>query len=235
MLVEKESSKLESFASAKVIIDTLSVHSIEDEAIVQVEDKGFKVSVFEAKAEFKIFHIGPLDEDSSGESISKGNGKIDVMHSDGGMEDQVNLDHGNGQENHSIGDVQGGNDEDQVRSGCCDLKLKLNSNLTHHVDQPWDYHYEAIKAAAMVDDNQEVCDENMNVGRIEGVLEKSPLITMDPEAEGVVGLMGGRTMSNVATSYSSSTKTKTAQLSGNDYSVEMVKITQLRHEQLRMN
>ena len=46
MFVEKESSKLESFASAKVIIDILSVNLIEDEAIIQVEDKGFRVLVF---------------------------------------------------------------------------------------------------------------------------------------------------------------------------------------------
>jgi len=59
VLVEKESSDLESFASAKVIIDTLSVNPIEEEAIIQVEDKGFKVSIFEAKTEFTIFHTGP--------------------------------------------------------------------------------------------------------------------------------------------------------------------------------
>ena len=63
VLVEKESSNLESFASAKVIIDTLCMKPIEDEVIIQVEDKGFKVSVFEAKTEYTIFHTGPLDGD----------------------------------------------------------------------------------------------------------------------------------------------------------------------------
>jgi len=46
VFMEQETSKQESFASAKVIIDTLSVNLIEDEAIIQVEDKGFRVSVF---------------------------------------------------------------------------------------------------------------------------------------------------------------------------------------------
>jgi len=224
VLVGKESSKLESFTSAKVIIDTLSVNPIKDEAIIHVGDKGFKVFVFEAKTEFTILYTGPMDEDSSGPFISKGIGKLDVMHSDGGMEDQVNLDHGNGQEDHSNGDVQGDSGDDQTRTGCCDLNLNLNSNLSLHVGQPRDYHNEAIKAMAMVGDNQEVYDDGMNVGRLEGVLEMTPLITMDAEAEGVAGLMGGRRTSNDVTSYSLCTKTKTAQLSGNDYFVEVEKL-----------
>jgi len=61
VLVDKESSKLESFASAKVVIDTLCMKPIDDEVIIQVGDKGFKVSVFEAKTEYTIFHSGPLD------------------------------------------------------------------------------------------------------------------------------------------------------------------------------
>jgi len=217
--VEKESSKLESFASAKVILDTLSVNPIEDEAIIQVKDKGFKVSAFEAKMEFTIFHTGPMEEDSSGPSISKGNGKLDVMNSDGRMEDQINSDHGDRQEDHSNGDIQGGRDEDQARTGCCDLNLNLNSNFTQHGGQPRGYHNEVIKAMDMVDDNQDGCDDCINAGRIEGLLMKTPVFTMGAEAEGVTGLMGGRRASNDEISYSSSTKTKTAQLSGNDYSV----------------
>jgi len=37
------------------------VNPIDEEAIVQIGDKGFRVSVFEAKTEFTIFHTGPLD------------------------------------------------------------------------------------------------------------------------------------------------------------------------------
>jgi len=95
VFVEKESSKLESFASAKVIIDTLSVNPIEDEVIIQVENEGFRVSVFEAKTEFTIFHTGPLDEDNSVPSTIQDNVQLAVMGSGDDMEDQVNLDHGN--------------------------------------------------------------------------------------------------------------------------------------------
>jgi len=54
-----------SFASAKVVIDTLCMNPIDDEAVLQVGDKGYRISVFEAKTEFTIFHMGSVDEASS--------------------------------------------------------------------------------------------------------------------------------------------------------------------------
>jgi len=53
------------------------------------------------------------------------------------------------------------------------------------------------------------------------------------EDEGVIGQREGGWMSNEAISVSSGTKTKTAQLSGNDYSVEMRKINRVSIEQKR--
>jgi len=63
--IEKDTSKMTSFASAKVVIDTLCMNPIKDEAIIQVEDEGYIISMFEAKTEFIIFHMGPVDKDFS--------------------------------------------------------------------------------------------------------------------------------------------------------------------------
>ena len=68
VFVDKGTASQESFASAKVVIDTLRVHPIEDEAIIHVEDKGFRVSVFEARTEFTIIHMGPMEEEISSPS-----------------------------------------------------------------------------------------------------------------------------------------------------------------------
>jgi len=134
--VEKESSKLESFASAKVIIDTLSVYPIEDEAIIQVDDLGFKVSVFEAKTEYTIFHTRPIDEDSSGPSVLKENGKLAAMGSDGNMEDQVIPVQDNWQKDHSNGVVRGSREDEQARTESSNLNL--NSIPTLQEAQPRD-------------------------------------------------------------------------------------------------
>ena len=67
--VEKDISAMASFAFAKVVIDSLCMEPIEDEALLQVGDKGFRVSVFEAKTKFIIIHAGPLDEESSASSM----------------------------------------------------------------------------------------------------------------------------------------------------------------------
>ena len=62
LYVDQDTSKQASFASAKVVIDTLCMNPIEDEAIIQVENVGYRISVFEAKSEFTIFHVGSVDE-----------------------------------------------------------------------------------------------------------------------------------------------------------------------------
>ena len=111
----------------------------------------------------------------------------------------------------------------------------MNSNFTQNVGQPRDYPNGIIKSVVNVDKNQEVSHDGLNVGEVEGVLEEPPLINMALENEEFAGLVEGRRMINDAISYSSSTKTMTAQLSGNGYSEEMRKINRLRHVQLRMN
>ena len=62
LYVETDTSKMASFASAKVVVDTLCMNPIEDEAIIQVETEGYRISVFEAKTEYSIFHLGSVDE-----------------------------------------------------------------------------------------------------------------------------------------------------------------------------
>jgi len=59
VFIENDTSLKASFASAKVVIDSLCLNPIEDEVILQVEDKGYRISVFEAKTEFTIIHTGP--------------------------------------------------------------------------------------------------------------------------------------------------------------------------------
>jgi len=78
---------------------------------------------------------------------------------------------------------------------------------------------------ADVEKNHKMCDARLDGARREGVLGESPLIA---EAEGVNGQLAGIMVSSDAISVSSSTKTKSAQLSGNGYSEEMEKI--YRHE-----
>jgi len=120
------------------------------------------------------------------------------------MEDQVNLDHGYWQKDHSNGDVHGGSDDGQAQAGSCNLNL--NSNFTHHEGQPRDHPNGVMKSVANEDVNQEVCQDGLNVGRLEGVVEGPPLITTVVEVERIAEQFEGRRMSNDAISYSSSTK-----------------------------
>ncbi|KAJ8448188.1 hypothetical protein Cgig2_031912 [Carnegiea gigantea] len=69
VFIDKETSKKSSFASAKVVIDTLGTSPIEDEALLQIEDKGLRVSVFESKTVFTIIHTGPLNKEASSSSF----------------------------------------------------------------------------------------------------------------------------------------------------------------------
>ena len=229
VLVEKESSKLESFAAAKVIIDTLSVNPIEDEAIIQVENKGFRVSVFETKTEYTIFHSGPLDEDNSVPSTIKDNVKIAGIDSNGDMEDQANIDHDHRQMGRSNGAVQSPREVDQTRNGSCSLNLNLNSNYTHQGGLPQGCPNNSINLVAEV-----ACDDCLNTGKMEGTLGESSLIGIDAETERMVRQSEGRRRSIGDSSVSSSTKTRTrsAHLSENGFSVEMAKTSRPRLDQV---
>ena len=75
-----------------------------------------------------------------------------------------------------------------------------------------------------VEKNNKLSDEGLEDARSEGMLNVLPLIEGEVEAGNVQ--LAGKRMSNDALSESSSTKTKSAQLSGNGYSEEMEKIFQ---------
>jgi len=229
VLVEMESYKLGSFASAKVVIDTLCMKPIDDEVIIQVKDKGFKVSVFEARTEYTIFHSGPLDGVSLGPAASLDNDKG----SDGDMEDQLHLDCGNRQVLGNNGVLQGGSEVEQAQDRRCDLNLNLNSNSPRHLDLHRDCHIEAVKALVLGDANHDGCVEGLSVGKLQGEAERTQANALDAVLVGTQGLLEDRHKANDAVSFSSSSKTKTAQLSGNDYSMEMEKINQLKIDQLR--
>jgi len=230
--VVKESSKLESFAAAKVIIDTLSVNPIEDETIIQVDNKGFRVSVFETKTEYTIFHIGPLDEDSSIPSTIKENVKIGGIESDGDPDGQVNLDHDHRQLDPNNDAVLRAREADQARQDSC--SLNLNSNHTHQVGLPQGC--PSINSVAEVEVSKETCDKYLSARRMEGLLGEPSLNGNGVETEGMARQIEGRRMSISASSGSTSakTKTKTAQLSENGYSVEMAKIIGPRRDQVEI-
>jgi len=223
VLVDNETSTMESFASAKVVIDTLCMSPIEDEAIIQVEDKGFTVFVFEAKTEFIIFHSGPLDGGSPDPSISKANGHL-------GTDAQVN------QVNPNLGDsrvdgINGTTQDDGAQiqnngdSGL-DLNLNSNSNFSQDVGHPWDGCNKATEATGVVGGNRDECGDGLNEDWGATTLEMAPLI--NAEAEGVSPVIN-------TTVSSSSSKTRTAPISSNGYSKELVMLNQLSHDKGRLN
>ena len=224
--VDRETASLESFASAKVVIDTLSVNPIEDEAIIQVGDLGFRVSVFEARSEFTIIHIGSLEEETSAPSMkSKHACKVDDLDSNGVMAIKANLDHENRQKDHDHDDEVGHREDEQP--GAVGRISNLNSNHINDVGQHRDLPTGSINSVVDVDKSSKLGDARLEDDRSEGVGRDSLLL--ENEAEEVKGQIEGTRGSYDALSESSSTKTKTAQLSGNDYSEEIEKI--YRHKQ----
>ena len=217
--MEQETSKLDSFTSAKVVIDTLSLTPIEDEAIIQVEDSGFRVSVFEAKNEFTIFHTGPLQEDFSSSPMFKQPVKVAGMGPNNNEAPRGSLACDVWQKDHDHDEVQGDKGDEQpssVRS-----ILNANSNSTCH-GQPRGSPNDPDNSLADVEKNQELSFDRLDGGRSEGVVGGSTLIV--DVAEGINGKAAGRRVSNGTISDSSCSKTKEAQLSGIGYSEEMKKI-----------
>ena len=100
--VENDTSMKTSFASAKVVVDSLCLNPIEDEAILQVEDKGYRILVYEAKTEFTIIRMGPLDKEVLSSS-TKFNciQKVDDRGSSYEVADQVVMEHAEGRDERS--------------------------------------------------------------------------------------------------------------------------------------
>jgi len=209
------------------------LESNRDEAIIQVKNNGFRVSVFEAKSEFTIFHMGHKDVDSSVPFIHKDNVRPDAMDSEDVVEDQANIDHGNGQRNHNNVEGQSVSDDEQARPLRCNLNS--NSNHTHQEEQPRKEHEGSINSMSVMVENQEERANGLNAGSLVRILGEPTLIVNEVATEENAGQAEGRRLSIGDNSMSSSTKTKTLMVSDNSYSVEMEKINWRRSDQLGKN
>jgi len=216
VLVEKETSTLESGASAKVLIDTLSMQQIEEEVIIQDENKGFKVFVFEAKMEFSIFHF-----DSSGKR-DPGSFPLEYSGEDGEQWEGSKLVNDNSPVD--LVGVQSGGGEGQERTGGV---LFSNSNSKSIPLDPREVGFlrDSISAAATPFNEMDVTRGECAAVHLEAVaarvLEGEPAFMKEAE--------GGIDIDPItdACRQASVTRTLTADLSGNNYSEEVTKVNQL--------
>ena len=158
--------------------------------------------------------------------IPEVNGDFGV-HSQGDGPSRINQDEGNRQKNDDGNRIDGGD-------SCLNLNLNFNSDSLSPrvVGKLRDYHSEASGALIAVNANREVCAEELIVGRVEGELERAHSFAEETEgveqrtpliAEEIEGVeQRSMNMNNDAISQASDTRTKTAQLSDNDYSTEGV-------------
>jgi len=221
VLVENETTTMESMAAAKVLIDTLSMQHIQDEAIIQHENKGFKIFVSEAKCEFTIFHIGSLGKEGPDSAALVDNEAV-VMRVEG--PDKIGE---NRPEEIVGGQFDGGEGQADGNGGI--LGSNLNSNslsdfLTPRgMGQHRDHQAESGTPICAMDNNRGDYAGELFEGTGDRVLERGALI----DGEDELGGKGG--MNYEAVSQESGTKTKTADLSGNNYSEEVEKIQRLIH------
>jgi len=122
--IEKDTSNLTSFASAKVVIDSLCMSPIEDEAVIQVGHVGYRISVFEAKTEITIFHMGSVDKDRSPSMKINCTQRKEDEGSSGDVEAQADLAYKDWQRQLSHADEQKGREGEQSPDG----RSILNSN-----------------------------------------------------------------------------------------------------------
>ena len=122
---------LASFASAKVVIDTLCMSPIEYESVIQVENEGFRIAVFEAKTEFTIFHLGTGVEDISSCSMKAkvSQKKMGGGSSSGEMTSQANLAQEDWQKKQSHTDERSGSEGEQSPEGQSYFKSISNTAL----------------------------------------------------------------------------------------------------------
>ena len=185
------------------------------------------MSIFEVRTEFTIIHMGPIEEEISAPSTGTTNAcKAAVMDSSDDVVNKVNLDHDDRQKEQDQDGVEGEREVEQ--SPAAGGNSILNSNHTNVVGQPRDSPFGSINLVDEVEKNSKLCDEGLEDARSEGVVGESPLIEGEDEERN--GQLAGMRVSNDALSDYSSTKSKSAQLSGNGFSEEMEKI--FRHKQV---
>jgi len=124
VFVEEETSTKKSFAAAKVVIDSMCLSPIEDEAILQVGNKGFRISVFEAKTAYTIIHTGPLEEEDSSSSMKAQGMEVRGLNDE--VAQEADLEQVERQQEMSQDAVHVAQEGQQLPNGL----LNLNSNLS---------------------------------------------------------------------------------------------------------
>ena len=165
-----------------------------------------------------------MDEGSPTLSKSKVNGHLGIDN----PFNQVNSEPGDKRVDGTNGNAQ--DDRAQMQDKGDDLVLNLNlnsnSNLSPDVGHVWDCHNQAIKTTVLVGDNRDECADGLNVVITETALEAAPI--NDAEDKGLSPIIH-------TSSSSSSSKTKTAPLSSNGYSKELVLLNQLSQDKGRLS
>jgi len=223
VLVEKESANLESLASAKVLIDTLSMKQIEGKAIIQDADKGFTVSVFEARSEFTIFHFDSLDKIGPDLFSPKDN-------ENGGSKAEGSI-HVEAIRKGAIAGDQRGGDEGQAESDGEEGSPESNSNSNSKLAQVTPRTLGSLRDSQMVkgtslslgSGNRGDEAAELSLAEAVRVLGKVPEIIED------IGQLGKHEAMAEDRSQASDTRTVTAELSGNNYSEEVRKLNQFKH------
>ena len=185
--MDKVTALQESFASAKVVIDTLNVNSI-DEAIIQAEG---------AKTEFTVIHMGPMEEETSSPSMLTNNDrKVPVKGSNGDVVNVGNLDHDERRKDQDLDGQQGEREDEQSPTMGCISNSNLISNHSNDGGGPRDSPGDNINSGDEVENNNDLSDAGMEDDRSEEVLGESPLI--EGEAEVVKGKLTVMRMNNDA-------------------------------------
>jgi len=103
---------------------------IEDEAILQDGVKGYRISVFEAKIEFPIIHMGPLNDEGSSSSIKiRSPQKVDDKGSNGEVAVQADVEQVDRREMLSHDADQDKREDEQVPEDCWHLNSNSNVGL----------------------------------------------------------------------------------------------------------
>jgi len=88
------------------------MNPIEDETIIQVENVGYRISVFEAKTEITIFHMGSVDEDVSSSMKINRTQRKEAEGFSGEVEVQADLAHEDWQKKLNHADKEQGREEE---------------------------------------------------------------------------------------------------------------------------
>ena len=184
-----------SFESMKILVESNSFQEVMGHIILQIGDAGYRIMVKEANCSFVI----------------KPQFVAPVLSSSVGV---LDVNKGNS--------VPANHEQSQAVRRNSNSNLNLNPDEVQEVGQTRDSLLESINLMDGMVKNHAVCNASMEGVRLAGVPREPSLTAV--EAEVIKGQREGKLINSEALSDASSTKTKTAQLSGNGYSVEVEKI-----------